>query len=126
MHNDPERIFRGYQERAVDYLSKPSDPELLRAKVTEFVDLWRKGELQRRQEAMLRARERIELEKRVELRFRFLTDSMPQCVWAARADGEIHYCNRIWRDCAGDGAGISFFEALPEEEEAEVRKSYRE
>src|SRR5204862_674779 len=61
-----------------------------------------------------------------EPRLRVLTDSTPQCVWVARADGEIHYCNRIWRDYAGDGAGTSFFEALPEEEEAEVRKSYRD
>jgi len=45
------------------------DPEILRAKVSVFVDLWRKNELLRRQQAMLRARERMEVEKRGELRF---------------------------------------------------------
>src|SRR5216683_972472 len=73
---DPSYIFRGYREGAVDYMLKPFDPELVR-----------------RQQALLLARERLEQERRVELRFRAVTDSMPQCVWAARADGEIHYCN---------------------------------
>src|ERR1700694_2984852 len=53
---DPSYIFRGYQEGAVDYMLKPFDPEILRAKAAVFVDLWRKGELLRRQEALLRAR----------------------------------------------------------------------
>ena len=126
IHKDPAYIFRGYKEGAVDYMLKPFDPEILRAKVTVFVELWRRGELLRRQQAMLRARERIELEKRGELRFRALTDSMPQCVWAARADGDIYFCNRIWRDYAGPDAGISFFDAVPEDELDPLRKAWRE
>src|ERR1700694_1153790 len=125
IHKDPAYIFRGYKEGAVDYLLKPFDPEILRAKVSVFVDLWRKNELLRRQQAMLRARELVEVEKRGELRFRALTDSMPQCVWAARRDGEIHYCNRIWREYAGDQAGITFFDAVPAEELEEARRSYQ-
>src|SRR5207253_1058211 len=70
IHKDPAYIFRGYKEGAVDYLLKPFDPEILRAKVSVFVDLWRKTELLRRQEAMLRATEVIAVEKRGELRFR--------------------------------------------------------
>src|SRR5213082_1676334 len=123
---DQSYIFRGYKEGAVDYMLKPFDPEILRAKVSVFVDLWRKNELLRRQQAMLRARELIEVEKRGELRFRALTDSMPQCVWAARRDGEIYYCNRIWREYAGDQAGITFFDAVPPEELEEVRRSYQD
>ena len=125
IHKDPAYIFRGYKEGAVDYLLKPFDPEILRAKVSVFVDLWRKNELLRRQQAMLRARELQEVERRGELRFRALTDSMPQCVWAARPDGEIYYCNRIWREYAGEEAGITFFEAVPEEELEQVRESFR-
>ena len=122
---DPSYIFRGYKQGAVDYLLKPFDPEILRAKAAVFVDLWRKGEQLRRQQAMLRAQEIIEQERRNETRFRGLTDSMPQCVWAARADGEIYFCNRVWRDYAGPEAGISFFDALPEEEVASVRAAWR-
>src|SRR4051812_30385193 len=112
IHKDPSNIFRGYEEGAVDYLLKPFDPQILRAKVKVFVDLWRMSELVRRQQAMLRAKELIEAERRNEMRFRVLTDSMPQCVWAARADGEIYYCNRVWREYAGHEAGITFFEAV--------------
>jgi PAS domain S-box-containing protein len=125
IHKDPRNIFRGYEEGAVDYLLKPFEPQILRAKVQVFVDLWRMGELVRRQQAMLRAQELVEVEKRSELRFHALTDSMPQCVWAAKADGEIYYCNRVWLEYAGEEAGITFFEALPEEELAEVRSQYR-
>ena len=125
IHKDPAYIFRGYKEGAVDYLLKPFDPEILRAKVSVFVDLWRKNELLRRQQAMLRARELIAVEKRGELRFRALTDSMPQCVWAARRDGEIYYCNRIWLDYAGPEAGITFFDALPEEDLQGLRGAYQ-
>ena len=123
---DPANIFRGYQEGAVDYLLKPFDPEILRAKVSVFVDLWRKGEQIKRQAAMLRAQELIDLERKSETRFRALTDSMPQCVWAARKDGEVYYCNRVWTEYAGPDAGMSFFDAVPDDELEEVRNAWRE
>ncbi len=37
---DPHLVFRGYQAGAVDYLTKPFDPWVLRSKITVFVDLW--------------------------------------------------------------------------------------
>jgi signal transduction histidine kinase len=39
----PDHIFRGYQAGAVDYMLKPLMPEILRAKVAIFVDLYRKN-----------------------------------------------------------------------------------
>jgi DNA-binding response OmpR family regulator len=35
--------FRGYATGAADYLTKPFDPWVLRAKVSVFLDLYRKG-----------------------------------------------------------------------------------
>ncbi|HET8608093.1 MAG TPA: diguanylate cyclase [Gaiellaceae bacterium] len=40
-HADGEAIARGYEAGAVDYLLKPFEPEILLAKVSVFVDLYR-------------------------------------------------------------------------------------
>jgi PAS domain S-box-containing protein len=42
--NEPTRaqIARGYASGAVDFLSKPLDPDVLRSKVAVFVDLWQR------------------------------------------------------------------------------------
>lgn len=37
---DPHLAFRGYQLGAVDYLTKPFDPWILRSKVQVFAELW--------------------------------------------------------------------------------------
>ena len=39
-----ENIFKGYRAGAVDYIYKPVNPELLRAKVSVFVDLYKKNQ----------------------------------------------------------------------------------
>jgi DNA-binding response OmpR family regulator len=39
---EPHHAFRGYSVGAVDYLAKPFDPWVLRAKVSVFLDLWEK------------------------------------------------------------------------------------
>ena len=126
IHKDPAYIFRGYREGAVDYLLKPVDPEILRSKVSVFVELWQKGELLRRQEALLRASEVIEVEKRGEMRYRALTDSMPQCVWAARTDGVVHFSNRVWREYAGEGAALDLFGSLHDDEREPMQQAWRE
>jgi CheY-like chemotaxis protein len=40
---DAQLALRGYAVGAVDYLTKPFDPWVLRAKVSVFVDLWTKS-----------------------------------------------------------------------------------
>ncbi len=60
--SDDRELLEGYAHGAVDYLRKPIVPEVLRTKVSVFVDLYLAREAMRRQEAQLRAREREALE----------------------------------------------------------------
>lgn len=62
-----ENVYKGYQTGAVDYIYKPINPELLRAKVSVFVDLHRKTHLLLIQEQKLIAVNN-ELEARVKQR----------------------------------------------------------
>ena len=53
---EPDYAFRSYSAGAVDYIAKPFDPWVLRAKVSVFVDLYTKSRQLRDQAAMLRGR----------------------------------------------------------------------
>jgi signal transduction histidine kinase len=67
------QVFRGYSVGAVDYLFKPFSPEILKSKVSVFVELYLKREaLKRQAQALLRAHE--ELEDRVRARTRELAE----------------------------------------------------
>jgi len=66
-YQEDEHIMRGYGAGAVDYLSKPYNPDILRSKVGVFVDLFRKG----------RALEtEIEVRRAAEQRVRDLNDQL--------------------------------------------------
>ena len=40
VNQEPGDVFHGYEAGAVDYLTKPVEPWLVRAKVAAFVDIW--------------------------------------------------------------------------------------
>ena len=67
-YNDTEMsAFHGYQAGAVDYIYKPINPDLLRAKVSVFADLYRKNhQLMVQEERLLHINN--ELEERVRKR----------------------------------------------------------
>jgi CheY-like chemotaxis protein len=52
---EPDYAFRSYSAGAVDYIAKPFDPWVLRAKVSVFIDLYTKNRQLSDQAAMLRA-----------------------------------------------------------------------
>ena len=106
--SDIHFIYRGYSVGAVDYLLKPLDADVLRAKVAIFVDLFRKGRQIREQADALRAAEHREraLELRAireasEQRYRNLAEAIPEIVWTAAVDGAVMYFNRRWYEYTG-------------------------
>ena len=54
---DAQLALRGYAAGAVDYLTKPLDPWVVRAKVTVFLDLWEKNRQLQQQIALVRQHE---------------------------------------------------------------------
>ncbi|MBF5045281.1 PAS domain S-box protein [Aggregicoccus sp. 17bor-14] len=58
IHREEAHILNGYAHGAVDYVVKPFDADILRTKVSVFVHLHEKTEALRRQEQLLRQRER--------------------------------------------------------------------
>jgi CheY-like chemotaxis protein len=54
VNSDPDYAFRGYAAGAVDFIAKPFDPWVLRAKVSVFVELHHKSRQLREQAALLR------------------------------------------------------------------------
>ena len=76
---DLDRI-KGYKSGAVDYISVPVIPELLRAKVSVFAELHRKNlQLERlNRELEERVQERTEQLRESEHQFRTLANSIPQ------------------------------------------------
>jgi PAS domain S-box-containing protein len=127
IHRESSHLFTGYERGAVDYLTKPFDPTILRSKVRVFVELFVKERQLREQSALMYERESRDREHRTEERFRALLDSMPLCVWALSADGTPVYANRSWLEYAGSDAGAQGpLAALHPEDEDAVRADVQE
>ena len=99
---DIDRL-KGYQRGAVDYISVPVVPEVLRAKVSVFAELHRKT---RQLEALNKSLEQRVMERTEELReseaqFRTLANSIPQLAWMAHPDGSVFWYNQRWYDYTG-------------------------
>src|SRR6266508_2247456 len=78
---DEEQVFRGYSAGAVDYVFKPFSPEVLRSKVSVFIELHKEQEL-------------AELRRESEERYRFLAEAQPDQIWTALPSGELDYVNQ--------------------------------
>lgn len=74
---DAQLALRGYAVGAVDYLTKPFDPWVLRAKVSVFVELWNKNRQLAAQSAAVRERE---------AQWRSLADAVDEATALLRSD----------------------------------------
>jgi PAS domain S-box-containing protein len=111
---EPAQMLRGYENGAVDYLVKPYDPDILRAKVGVFVDL----HLMREQVRALE-HDRILRDAAEAQRARFYTLIMQSPVAIAIFEGATHVvalANSIFRGLLrrDNILGKSFVQAFPE------------
>ncbi len=65
IHRDERYAKKGYQVGAADYVTKPFDADVLRARVKAFVDLYAQREQVRREQVALRTRERDDAVRRL-------------------------------------------------------------
>ena len=98
---DEEQVFRGYSAGAVDYVFKPFNPDILRSKVSVFIELYEKNEQLRRQAELLKEQELAELRRESEERYRFLAEAQPDQIWTATPNGELDYVNQRVLDYFG-------------------------
>lgn len=108
INKDDSYVFKGYQSGAVDYIFKPFDENILRSKVSVFVDLYEKSK--KIEEQAHQIKESAQNERYLRLaqlevenlkRYRNLADSIPHAVWRAKPDGTMDYFNQVWTEYTG-------------------------
>jgi len=115
LSHEEQHLYRGYSAGAVDYIFKPIDPNVLRSKVSVFVELWEKNVQLQQQAEQLHEQELTAVAQASDERYRQLADAMPQIVWTADVDGNATYFNRRWFEYTGtmpDDAGPQIWHAV--------------
>lgn len=88
---EEEHIVLGYGAGAVDYITKPVNPDILRSKVSVFVDLYRKTDALTRLNDTLQAE--IQERHAAEERFRFVVEASPTAMVVTGLDERIVLVN---------------------------------
>ncbi len=94
-------ITKGYASGAIDYITKPFDPDILILKVKTFYRLY--TQTQALNEIQNSLREEIEVRKAVQLQLKernrelqSILESIPQIAFTAKPDGNLEFVNEHW------------------------------
>ncbi len=101
VNTDKQFVTKGFQSGALDYITKPVDPDILLLKVKTFHRLFeQRQELTRvslvlREEIEFRKKAQSELRERVQ-ELRSILETIPQIAFTATVEGEIEFVNQYW------------------------------
>jgi PAS domain S-box-containing protein len=90
-HEDPY-VRKGYEVGAVDYIGKPFDPRVLKAKVQVHADRYKKTKVLQLVETQL---------GEVASRFKLLLDSVPDAICTTSTEGNVTFLNKAMEKCTG-------------------------
>jgi PAS domain S-box-containing protein len=126
---------RAYSLGAVDFIQTPVNPEILRAKIGVFADLFRKrAEVKRQAERLREAEELLRHQaesalRESEGRFRVLCTSAPIAIFQLDAAGHCVYVSPLWPATTGQAPeaalGMGWTEAIGPGAAAAVIASWR-
>ncbi|MGV3509314.1 MAG: ATP-binding protein [Sphingobacteriaceae bacterium] len=101
VNTEKQFIKKGYASGAMDYITKPVDPDILLLKVKTFHRLYEQNrelnEIQNalRAEIEFRKQAQSELRERIQ-ELRSILESIPQIAFTAKSDGTIEFVNQHW------------------------------
>ena len=131
LDEDRRHVSAGYESGAVDYLFKPLDPDVLRAKVRAFVSMYVE-----RDAAERRARRRYadlaqqEAERASERRAAAILESITDAFYTLDADFRFTYVNRraeeLWGRSRAELLGRSYAEEFPQVVGSESHEMHRQ
>jgi CheY-like chemotaxis protein len=119
VEKDQNSSYRGYASGGADYISKPFDPWILRAKVQVFVDLWAAGRRLAAQAAFLRQQldtqpDEVDVIGALRERVSGVEEAVAQLVEQAALSGDPSVAGsveRVQRRVEDLGAALAVFDA---------------
>ncbi len=100
-------ITKGYASGAIDYITKPFDPDILILKVKTFYKLYTQTQALNATQNSLR--EEIEVRKGIQLQLKernrelqSILESIPQIAFTAKPDGTLEFVNEHWYEYSSE------------------------